>query len=106
MASSSATIRTWIARAGRHGQRRSAPRGRAPVRVAALDGDINRLVLNIDLRVLEQGTDPLDVDRSVHSLERRERGAADEFVCVTQLRLQCGLNFWRIEAGQQVDDVD
>src|SRR3954468_7204394 len=74
--------------------------------MVGLDDDINRLVLNVDLRVLEQRTDPLDVDRAVHSLERGERGTANELVLVAQLRLQRGLPFGRIKPREQVDYVD
>src|SRR3954454_1287287 len=76
------------------------------VGMVGLDDDINRLVLNVDLRVLEQRTDPLNVDRTVHSLERGKRGTPNEFVRVSQLRLKRGLDFRRIEPREQVDDVD
>ncbi len=70
-----------------------------------LDDDIDGLVLHVDLGILEQRADALDVDRTVHSLQRGERGAADELVGIFELSLQRRLHFGRIEPRQQIYDV-
>src|SRR6185503_16860243 len=50
-------------------------------------------------------TDALDVDLAVHPLQRRQSGAADQLVGVPEQSLQRGLDFRRVEFGQNVDDV-
>src|SRR6185436_396937 len=49
--------------------------------------------------------DALDVHRTVHALQGRERRGADQLVRVLELRLQRRLHLARVEAREDVDDV-
>ena len=76
------------------------------VRMIRLGDDIDRLVLDVDLGILQQRTDPFDVDRSIHPLQRRQRRAANQLVGIPQQALQGGLYFRGVVPGEQVDDVN
>ncbi|MBV6418604.1 MAG: hypothetical protein CMLOHMNK_03512 [Steroidobacteraceae bacterium] len=70
-----------------------------------LDHDIDGLVLHVDFRVPQHLADPLHVDRAVHLVERRERRRAHQLVVVLELLLQCALHRWRIEAREDIEQV-
>jgi hypothetical protein len=62
-------------------------------------------IQDVDLRVTQQSAHALDVNRPVHALQRRERGAADQLIGILQQSLQRGLHLGGVEARQRVDDV-
>ncbi len=75
------------------------------VRVVGLDDDVDGLVLHIDLGILQQRAHPFDIDLTVHALQRRERGSADQLVGILQQRLQRGLHLGCVVSREQIDDV-
>ncbi len=75
------------------------------VRMVRLGDDIDRLVLDVDLRILQQRADPLDIDRTIHSLQCRQGGTADQLVGILQQPLKRGLHLGGVETRQDVDDV-
>ncbi len=74
-------------------------------RVVGLDDHIDGPVENVDLRIPQQRGHALDIDGSVHALQRRQRGPTDQLVGIFQQSLQRGLHLGRVKARQGVDDV-
>ena len=70
-----------------------------------LDDKVDGAVEDVDLRIAQQGRDPLDVDRTVHALQRRECGAADQLVRVLEQAVQRRLHLGSVKAREGIDDV-
>src|SRR6266478_3070747 len=67
----------------------------------AIDGPVE----NVDLRIPQQRAHALDINGSVHALQRRQRGPPDQLVGIFQQSLQRSLHLGRVKARQGVDDV-
>ncbi len=67
--------------------------------------DVDRFVLHLDFRISQHAAQGCHVERPVHPRQRRESGGADEFAVVLELPLQGLLHLGRIEACQNIDDM-